>query len=786
MTVQALEMPQAFELAELCSGVGQKHTDKYGDSFNSVTWQDITAMMDSPPTAVKGEGQWAIFSTLKTRTYARQEREGTYYVAWADFDENPSPLGITIPKAAEALPCDLYGHSSSSATEAKQKSRLLIPLAEPCPGEDYVLLQEAINDRLALAGLEPDRVTERAGQLCYLPARGEFYETRTSTGSGPLDWRQEFAAELEALRNRAAEEEAQHRVAMEAAKAKRAQRQKILGTGQLSPVDAFEQEFCPREMWESYGAKWRGNRGMSPLSSSNSPALTISPDGRLWHSHHGSDLAAGIGTPDRNGGGCWGSSFDLFVHFEHGGDFDAAVKAAGDTLTTTDGITINKHNQRLRREQQKTTAAEDFDKLAPAARQEAADGEAAAQEVEADDLPGIPADLLALPHGLGEMQRYIYDSMIYPHAGAAGLTALAVYTAFAQTNLTIDSYGGLGFNELYMLMAPTGFGKESLRKPFERLLELLEWDMSGDRVGLEFAAPASAQGLHQTLEAGRSKMFLADEFADWLMPTAKGGGAGAHKAEALGYVMQLYTKALGKVHPGGAVTTKYETVEEPRFSLLTTSTAEAMMRAMSAGQAESGAYNRFVMLPMENQRIPKRYEGLAFHPDGAALEPLTWVAQQEKAAVTFSPQAWALFKEIDSDTAEPLRFKDGVMAGRLSEQAIKMAGLIALSDQRMEISAADLQTAYNIRLGLYHRTAALMEQEGAISGLHDTSQAVEQIKATLKKRKEIYRSQLPALSRKYKGLGERDRKTVIESLVDGGYMVPAPGSRARFVSHLYG
>ncbi len=47
----------------------------------------------------------------------------------------------------------------------------------------------------------------------------------------------------------------------------------------------------------------------------------------------------------------WGDAFDLFVYFEHGGDFNQAVKAAGEMFTTTDQangqvISITKANQR--------------------------------------------------------------------------------------------------------------------------------------------------------------------------------------------------------------------------------------------------------------------------------------------------------------------------------------------------------------------------------------------------------------------------------------------------------
>jgi len=79
-------------------------------------------------------------------------------------------------------------------------------------------------------------------------------------------------------------------------------------------------------------------------------------------SRHESD--ARIGQPAPNGGS-WGDAFDLFVHYEHGGDFDAAVKAAGDMFTTTDpvngqSVTITKLNQRQHMRGQDNSPADDF------------------------------------------------------------------------------------------------------------------------------------------------------------------------------------------------------------------------------------------------------------------------------------------------------------------------------------------------------------------------------------------------------------------------------------------
>jgi hypothetical protein len=75
-------------------------------------------------------------------------------------------------------------------------------------------------------------------------------------------------------------------------------------------------------------------------------------------SRHESD--AGIGQPAPNGG-TWGDAFDLFVYYEHSGDFNRAVKAAGELFTTVDpvngqSVTISKLNQRQYKRDQENSA----------------------------------------------------------------------------------------------------------------------------------------------------------------------------------------------------------------------------------------------------------------------------------------------------------------------------------------------------------------------------------------------------------------------------------------------
>ena len=146
-------------------------------------------------------------------------------------------------------------------------------------------------------------------------------------------------------------------------------------------------------------------------------------------------------------------------------------------------------------------------------------------------LPEYPRELMELPGKLGELQTYIYGRMTYPCLATAGYYALIVMTMILQTNNTIKSRDGLGLNEYYLALAPTGFGKEEIRKIIGKLHHELGLADRAGEVRLHRAAPSSMQGLHETLENGnRSGFFMADEFANWLKQSNTGDG---HRANAL-------------------------------------------------------------------------------------------------------------------------------------------------------------------------------------------------------------------------------------------------------------
>lgn len=398
-------------------------------------------------------------------------------------------------------------------------------------------------------------------------------------------------------------------------------------------------------------------------------------------------------------------------------------------------------------------------------------------------LPAYPAELADLPYELGELQAFIGNRMTYPSIHMAGITALATLTAFAQKNITINSRDGLGFNEYYMILAPTGFGKEDIRKPLEILDKLADDAMTpeivaeaggGNLSGMEktvirHAAPASAQGTHVLLEDSHSVFFLSDEFAEWL----RASHGNDKRQEALGYLMQAYTKATGTIEPGNAVTNKYKPVKNPRLSVMATSTAAAMFETLSREQADSGAYNRWVIHAGDEELPQKRYTGLVYEPAQPLLNFIAWVkAIPPGTRMKFSAEAFKAFIALDSELAEPVKRKDGILGGRLAEQSIKMAGLIALAARRLTIEPDDLKTAFNIRVGLYQRASALARHEGSLEGLHATGKALEQVAEVFRREPSVYRSQLPALSRRYKSLSLPERKAVVEALIAEGIAEP--------------
>lgn len=268
-------------------------------------------MLINPPSEPKENAKWVIFSTLFSRVHEKQRKEGRFYALWADIDEAENLTFDNIIQQVGSFLPSFFAYTSSSATETKQKSRIIVHLTTPINGKRFIRFQKILNDKLEKLNITPDRATQRAGQLCYLPNKGEYYKHHIKDGIGlsPESWAGEEQYEI----NHEQEEEKQR---IERKEQSRLNALKYIGSGKISPIDAFNDAHSLPYVLESYGYLKKGDRWLSPNSQSKNPGVSISHDGKKWFSAHASDYD--IGAKSENGR--FGSAFDLFVHYEHGGD----------------------------------------------------------------------------------------------------------------------------------------------------------------------------------------------------------------------------------------------------------------------------------------------------------------------------------------------------------------------------------------------------------------------------------------------------------------------------------
>jgi len=270
----------------LLSGFGGYHTAnpaaKNPRPYITVTLEQIRAMMEPPGSTAKDQAQWAVFSTLtdeRARCHEYQRENGTFWALWGDIDKVQGlAWADVVERTKAALPGIMaFLYTSRSATESKPKSRLIVPLAEGIPGRDYPMIAKILNDRMEKAGLPPDRATEGAGQLCYLPNRGEFYQHHIIKGeilNPAVHFADEIQTETERLKREAEERELRHLEAIRKTQAR-------IDTGQADPVAAFREAYSVETALERYGYTRRGNKWLSPRSESGNPGVSVIEGGGI-------------------------------------------------------------------------------------------------------------------------------------------------------------------------------------------------------------------------------------------------------------------------------------------------------------------------------------------------------------------------------------------------------------------------------------------------------------------------------------------------------------------------
>jgi hypothetical protein len=370
--------------------------DKPGETYPGIGWNEIVKLVQTPQAKEKRDADFFIPSTYRAhdgRAHEAQREHGAYRALAIDVDRgNPSIDDVQEAVQAVCGDVSILIYSSSGASPENRKWRAIIPLAAIVTGAEYEEIQTAFFDLLHVNGVHPDGALARCGQPIYLPnvpidrrnpdLTPIFYQHRIIRGKPlRLDADSPILQEL----HRKAE---QRRLASEQADRARAERERQRADrrqkfpDEVSPVDAFNADHSIEDLLLRYQYERRGSSQHYRSRYQTSHSYATENFLSHWVSLSGSDAAAGVGRPKSLGENsyCWGDAFDLFVHYEHNGDFDGAVRAYGAEINPA-------------RNEMPDNGMDDFDYIAPTAASEApASAISAEDDAAPPEIPDAPAD----------------------------------------------------------------------------------------------------------------------------------------------------------------------------------------------------------------------------------------------------------------------------------------------------------------------------------------------------------------------------------------------------------
>lgn len=321
-------------------GISDKRIET-GEAFETRPLASLWSITPSAKPKMQGLAFLpSLYSEHDARDHKIQRERGQFVALVADVDKgNHSIEQIEAAVQTVADGSAYLVHSTANAVGGDMRWRVILPLDVPMAFDEWREAQEGLFHFMGSLGIEADGVTQRAGQISFLPnvpefhdktgeiLRGQdgsplFYDTRASDteahglriGQGPI-----AEAIAEVSRKRAEDDRLREQMRANVMR-RRANRPANDGD---SIIDAFNQANPVAEMLVRCGYEqsrrneidWR-----SPNQTSGSYATRVL--GEKWISLSGSDAAAGLG--ERCESGCYGDAFDLFVHYDHRGDRSAA------------------------------------------------------------------------------------------------------------------------------------------------------------------------------------------------------------------------------------------------------------------------------------------------------------------------------------------------------------------------------------------------------------------------------------------------------------------------------
>ena len=326
----------------LCEGAYDTLKDQPGKQYKTITLAEIARLVETPQAVEKKHASFIIPSSYNYhdgRSHEIQRDMGSFRMLTFDIDEG----NHSIEEVEAAIKKVVGNHafmiySSASASDENKKWRVLVPVATSLYGRDFTQAQLAAYELMRTAtGIKCDDALSRPGQPVYLPNvppdrrfDGEplfyqYYLERKFTLFEYYGSAIEEHAEWKRKQEEQAQEEARRLAEKRAAE--RAER-RVDRPDDIDPIAEFNARHSVADTLLRYGYERQGasKQYRSPYQSTGSYATKDFGD--HWVSLSGSDAAAGLGAQKSLGeiAYCWGDAFDLYAHFEHGGDMTKAIR----------------------------------------------------------------------------------------------------------------------------------------------------------------------------------------------------------------------------------------------------------------------------------------------------------------------------------------------------------------------------------------------------------------------------------------------------------------------------
>lgn len=269
----------------------------------------------------------------------------------------------------------------------------------------------------------------------------------------------------------------------------------------------------------------------------------------------------------------------------------------------------------------------------------------------------LDVDFENIPKGLiKELARFIYAQSPRPVKAISTMTALALMAGICGRSYNIS---GTGLNNYFVLLAPTGIGKEGISKGINRLINeiLPQQPLAKTFVGLgELVSGISL--LRYLSEETQCCLTVQGEFG-MTMQRMTGRNATPNMLQLRKIILDLYGKSgNGEIMRSTVYADKQKNISEikaPSFTMLAESTPSTFFDALSDGLVDEGLISRFNIVECTARRPPlNKYHNKVDVPKdlkdyflNLASNCLTLNATDQVVDIEMTAEAEQIFNEFD-------------------------------------------------------------------------------------------------------------------------------------------